>query len=131
MRVWTVHGRPASERKAPRVVLVRDGFSWGAFLFPTIWFLWNGLIALAARTFLGPGRRAYVERPAYPVYAVATGIEGAELIDDPAEADLVWVCNPNNPTGQLVEPAEIAALARSLPSAAARGWAPGLRLTRS
>ncbi|NMJ41063.1 DUF2628 domain-containing protein [Roseomonas sp. JC162] len=51
MRVWTVHGRPASERKAPRVVLVRDGFSWGAFLFPTIWFLWNGLIALAAMHF--------------------------------------------------------------------------------
>ncbi len=78
----------------------------------------DGLIALAARTFLGPGRKAFVEQPAYPVYAVATGIEGAELTDDPAEADLVWVCNPNNPTGALVEPEEIAALARSLPDAA-------------
>ena len=44
----------------------------------------DGLIALAARTFLGPGRTAFVEQPAYPVYAVATGIEGAELTDDPA-----------------------------------------------
>jgi histidinol-phosphate aminotransferase len=78
----------------------------------------DGLIALAARTFLGPGRRAFVEQPAYPVYAVATGIEGAEFTDDPADADLVWVCNPNNPTGALVEPEEIAALARSLPDAA-------------
>jgi histidinol-phosphate aminotransferase len=78
----------------------------------------DGLIALAARTFLGPGRRAFVQEPAYPVYAVATGIEGAELTDDPADADLVWVCNPNNPTGELVEPDEIAALARSLPDAA-------------
>ena len=78
----------------------------------------DGLIALAARTFLGPGRRAFVEQPAYPVYAVATGIEGAELTDDPSEADVLWLCNPNNPTGGLVEPEEIVALARSLPDAA-------------
>ena len=38
----------------------------------------DGLIALAARTFLGPGRRACVEQPTYPLYAIATGIEGAE-----------------------------------------------------
>ncbi len=77
----------------------------------------DGLIALAARTFLSPGRRAYVRRPTYPVYAIASGVEGAELADDPADADLVWICNPNNPTGELVEPEEIAALARSLPEA--------------
>jgi histidinol-phosphate aminotransferase len=78
----------------------------------------DGLIGLAARTFLGPGRRAYVKPPTYPVYAIASGIEGAELTDYPASADLVWVCNPNNPTGELVEPEEIASLARSLPDAA-------------
>jgi histidinol-phosphate aminotransferase len=78
----------------------------------------DGLIGLAARTFLAPGRRAYVRRPTYPLYAIASGIEGAELTDDPVEADLVWLCNPNNPTGELVEPAEIAALARSVPGAA-------------
>jgi histidinol-phosphate aminotransferase len=78
----------------------------------------DGLIALAARTFLGPGRRAFVQEPAYPVYAIATGIEGAELTGDPADADLIWVCNPNNPTGELVEPEEISALARAHPDAA-------------
>ena len=78
----------------------------------------DGLIGLAARTFLGPGRRACVKRPTYPLYAIASGVEGAEVVDDPATADLVWVCNPNNPTGELVEPEEIAALARSLPDAA-------------
>jgi histidinol-phosphate aminotransferase len=77
----------------------------------------DGLIALAARTFLGPGRRAFVSEPAYPVYAVATGIEGAEITDDPAEADVIWLCNPNNPTGELVEPEEIAGLARANPEA--------------
>jgi histidinol-phosphate aminotransferase len=78
----------------------------------------DGLIGVAARTFLGPGRRAYVKPPTYSLYAIASGIEGAELAGDPAEADLVWLCNPNNPTGELVEPAELAALARSVPDAA-------------
>ena len=78
----------------------------------------DAVIALAARTFLAPGRRAFVREPAYPVYAVATGIEGAELTDDPSEADLVWLCNPNNPTGELVEPEEIDAIARANPGAA-------------
>ena len=46
----------------------------------------DGLIGLAARTFLAPGRRAYVKRPTYPLYAIASGVEGAELTDDPADA---------------------------------------------
>ncbi len=78
----------------------------------------DGLIALAARTFLGPGRRAHVRRPTYPLYAIASGIEGAVLVEEPDDADLIWVCNPNNPTGELVEPAELAGLARSHPEAA-------------
>ncbi len=77
----------------------------------------DGLIHLAARTFLGPGRWAYVKPPTYSLYAIATRIEGADLTDDPAEASLVWVCNPNNPTGELAEPEEIAALARGVPDA--------------
>ncbi|MBR0681484.1 DUF2628 domain-containing protein [Roseomonas eburnea] len=48
MRVWMVLARPPSERKAPRTLLVRDGFSWGALLLPTPWFLSKGLFALAA-----------------------------------------------------------------------------------
>ena len=76
------------------------------------------LIGLAARTFLAPGRRACVRQPTYSLYAIASGIEGATVVDDPQGADLVWVCNPNNPTGELVEPEEVAALARSLPDAA-------------
>jgi histidinol-phosphate aminotransferase len=78
----------------------------------------DGLILLAARTFLGPGRRTYVKRPTYPLYAIASAVEGAEPTDIPEEANLVWICNPNNPTGELVKPAEIAALARALPHAA-------------
>lgn len=47
MRVWTVQVRPPAGQRAPHVLLVRDGFSWGALLVPTLWFLSNGLVALA------------------------------------------------------------------------------------
>jgi histidinol-phosphate aminotransferase len=78
----------------------------------------DGLIALAARTFLGPGRRACVTPPTYPLYAIASGIVGAEVTAEAAGADLIWACNPNNPTGELTDPEEIAALARAHPDAA-------------
>jgi histidinol-phosphate aminotransferase len=83
----------------------------------------DDLIGLVARTFLGPGRVAAVQLPTYPLYAIASGIEGAEVVDAPldpealAGVDLVWVCNPANPTGALVESAQIVAVARSLPDA--------------
>lgn len=51
MRVWTVQVRPPAGARAPKAVLVRDGFSWGALLVPTAWFLSNGLIALALMHF--------------------------------------------------------------------------------
>ncbi len=35
------------------------------------------------------------------MYRFAAIMAGATLIDDPAQADLVFVCRPNNPTGEL------------------------------
>lgn len=83
----------------------------------------DDLIGLVARTFLGPGRRAAVQPPTYPLYAIASGIEGAEVIAAALEpdalhgVDVVWVCNPANPTGELLDPESIAAIARELPDA--------------
>jgi histidinol-phosphate aminotransferase len=78
----------------------------------------DGVIALVARTFLGPGRRAAVPPPpSYPLYRIATAIEGAGVGEEPDGASVVWVCNPDNPTGALRDPAEIAALAARFPDA--------------
>src|SRR3954469_10512805 len=42
MRVWTVHTASAAiPARAP--VLVREGFSWGAFLFTPLWLLLHRL----------------------------------------------------------------------------------------
>ncbi len=61
----------------------------------------DDLILLVARTFLGPGRVASMPELTYPLYRIATGLAGAEVGED---GDLVWVCNPANPTGELAPP---------------------------
>jgi histidinol-phosphate aminotransferase len=76
------------------------------------------LIALCARTFLAPGGRAApLLLPTYGLYGIATQLAGAEAVADPDDADLIWVCNPNNPTGELLDPHEVASLARARPDA--------------
>ena len=85
----------------------------------------DGLVCLVARTFLAPGRRAVVEEPTYPVYAIASRIEGAKIEAVPRdlealaraghEAQVLWLCNPGNPGGELYEAEEIASLADALP----------------
>jgi len=85
----------------------------------------DGLIGLVARTYLEHGRVAAVQQPTYPLYAIASRIEGAEVAVAPADLDalpsacagaaVVWLCNPANPTGRLLEPAAIAELADRMP----------------
>jgi len=76
------------------------------------------LILLCARTFLEPGRTAALAEPTYALYRVATELAGATVDEEPAGAALIWVCNPNNPTGELRAAREIADLARANPNAA-------------
>jgi len=75
----------------------------------------DDLILLLAAVFLGPGRRASHAPPTYALYRIATQLRGAELVEAPADADLHWVCNPNNPTGVVVPADAIAELARDNP----------------
>lgn len=83
----------------------------------------DGLIHLVARTFLWHGRRAGIVGPTYPLYQIAGTVEGAETFQtgfDAAalrDADVVWLCNPNNPSGELRDPEAIVALANALPDA--------------
>jgi histidinol-phosphate aminotransferase len=74
------------------------------------------LILIVAKAFLGPGRVAATDTPAYPMYRIATLQLGAtfeEVPRDPetlafptrdlaraaAAADVTWLCAPHNPVG--------------------------------
>ena len=75
----------------------------------------DDVILLAARVFLGPGARAAIDPPTYALYRIASTLAGAELVGAGEEAEVRWVCNPNNPTGAFVEPESVVALARRAP----------------
>ncbi len=58
-------------------------------------------IVLVARVFAAGGTIATVPTRSYSMYRYAAAMAGATMIDDVAAADLVFVCRPNNPTGEL------------------------------
>lgn len=76
----------------------------------------DDLILLVARTFLGPGLDSAIAVPTYALYAIASQLVGATVVGPDADARVRWVCNPNNPTGEVVEPEAIAELARAHPA---------------
>lgn len=75
----------------------------------------DDLILLCARIFLGPGRRAAIAEPTYAMYRIATRLTGADTVGGDEEAELIWRCNPDNPSGAVADPERIVALARSRP----------------
>lgn len=92
----------------------------------------NDVLELAARTFLAPGASAVYSRHAFAVYPLAVQAAGATGIEVPArdfghdleamaaavrhDTRVVFVANPNNPTGTWVPPEAVLALLRKLPS---------------
>ena len=75
----------------------------------------DDLILLLARTFLGPGTRAAIAPPTYALYRIASTLVGADVVDADDDAELRWICNPNNPTGELTEPEQLVTLTRERP----------------
>jgi len=99
----------------------------------------NDVLDMVARTFLGPGRNAVFSRHAFAVYPIATRAAGAEsrvapafgaghptspfghdleamaaLID--ADTRLVFIANPNNPTGTWIGREALAGFLDELPA---------------
>jgi histidinol-phosphate aminotransferase len=93
----------------------------------------QALIGTVASAFLTPGDSVVVTRPTYGLYAQVSAAAGADVVRVPArddlthdldalaeaatgtEARLVWLCDPNNPTGSLVEGSEWASFLDRLP----------------
>ena len=91
----------------------------------------NDVLDLIARVFLAPGRSAVFSQHAFAVYPLATLSTGAELIVVPAkdfghdldamraairpDTRIVWVANPNNPTGTFLPYPQLKAFLQALP----------------
>lgn len=91
----------------------------------------NDVLELVAHAFLGPGRAAVYSQHAFAVYPLATQARGARQIVVPArehghdldamlkaiddETFVVWVANPNNPTGTLAPAQALEAFVRKVP----------------
>lgn len=83
----------------------------------------NDILELAAHAFLEPGRSAVFSQYSFAVYALATQAVGAQAIVVPAremghdlpamleairpDTQLVFIANPNNPTGTFLPEAQI------------------------
>jgi len=92
----------------------------------------NDVLDLAARVFLAPGRSAVFSQHAFAVYPLATLSTGAECVVAPAkhyghdlaamkaairpDTRLVWIANPNNPTGNFLPYADIHAFLKAVPT---------------
>jgi len=91
----------------------------------------NDVLDLAARAFLAPGRSSVFSRHAFAVYPLATMSAGGECIAVAArefghdlaamraavrpDTRIVWLANPNNPTGTFLPYQEIEAFLEALP----------------
>lgn len=91
----------------------------------------NDVLDLIARVFLAPGRSAVFAQHAFAVYPLATLSTGAELIGTPArryghdldamraairpDTRIVWIANPNNPTGNFLPYPEVRSFLEAVP----------------
>ncbi len=92
----------------------------------------NDVLELAARAFLQPGAEAVYSQHAFAVYPIVTKAIGAIGITVPARnyghdlqamrsaitprTRVVFIANPNNPTGTLLDKGELHAFLRDLPN---------------
>jgi histidinol-phosphate aminotransferase len=91
----------------------------------------NDVLELVALAFLGPGRAAVYSQHCFAVYPLATQARGARSIVVPAknyahdletmaraiddETYVIWVANPNNPTGTFAKSEAVEAFLKRVP----------------
>ncbi|MEI7613992.1 MAG: histidinol-phosphate transaminase [Betaproteobacteria bacterium] len=92
----------------------------------------NDVLDLIARVFLCQGRSAIFSQHAFAVYPLASLSAGAELIAVPAkdfghdleamraairpDTRLIWIANPNNPTGTFIPYPQLKAFLQAVPA---------------
>lgn len=91
----------------------------------------NDVLDMIARVFLRPGRESLFSQHAFAVYPIASQAVGADLKVAPAKAyghdldamarmisartGVIWIANPNNPTGNWLGAVELRAFIMAVP----------------
>ena len=112
-----VHRLAASHNLPPEQILVTAGST--------------ALLSLLCQTLLAPGLNAVTSERSFVVYAMAVHATGAQLIETPMQEDafdlnavleainedtrIVFLANPNNPTGTLCDGAQVAKFLTEVP----------------
>jgi histidinol-phosphate aminotransferase len=89
------------------------------------------VILMLARAYLSPGDETIMADETFPQYKHNAEIEGATVIEVPLkegthdlpailakvtdQTKIIWICNPNNPSGTIVRQDELAAFVREVP----------------
>lgn len=92
----------------------------------------DDIIAILTRALLYPGVNTVMATPSFSQYKHNADIEGAEVREVPLKdgkhdldamfnqidenTSIVWVCNPNNPTGTIVTDEELQSFIKKVPS---------------
>ncbi|CAG7641048.1 Histidinol-phosphate aminotransferase [Paenibacillus allorhizosphaerae] len=91
------------------------------------------VILMIARAFLVPGDETIAATPTFPQYKHNAEIEGAVFIEVPADdkgshdldamlakvnekTKIVWICNPNNPTGTMLSEEQVKSFMEKVPT---------------
>ena len=121
---------PVNRYPDPTADALRDAVSAFYVLQRENLMMANGsdeLIDLVVRAFVRPGRKVVLLSPSYGMYRVSADAAGSDFVSVPLradfsldeeslvaalnDADLLFLCSPNNPTGMVLEPALIERLA--------------------
>ena len=92
----------------------------------------NDVLDMVARAFLGPGRESLFSQFAFAVYPISSQAVGAKLVMVPAKdyghdlqamaeriserTRVIWIANPNNPTGTWLHKDRLLAFLRQVPA---------------
>lgn len=86
------------------------------------------ILDLVTKAYIGPADPVLIAAPTYSMYRTLSELAGGQVWEVPAqnwaldrrqflqlarEVRIVWLCNPNNPSGELLPPEFIAELART------------------